>query len=244
MCDHHLLHIVKRTTLLMLFIIINTVARAQNGFDYHQFSIGAGIGSTTAYGNTETTVNKSAYNLNFNYNISPFFALTLEGQMGTLAGGNATDFSARIFSNDYKAAIFHADLQAGELIDYEHNDALNSLKNLYAGVGIGVLNNSISYIQTVVPAGTSNLTVYPYIKSSTNLLVPVRLGYEFKIFNSYQMPQYRLDFAYSFNTAFGKGLDGYTTLSTIKFYSYISVGVKIGLGSVTNYRKPIPYWGF
>jgi len=228
----------------LLFVIINTVVRAQNGFDYHQFSIGAGIGSTTAFGNTQTSVNKAAFNLNFNYNISPFFTLTLEGQMGKLAGGGASDFYARIFTNDYKAVIFHADLQAGELIDYEHDEVLNSLKNVYIGAGVGILSNDISYIQTVVPSGTSNLTTYPYIKSSTNILVPVRIGYEVKIFNDYDMPRYRLDFAFNFSTAFGKGLDGYTSLSSIKFYNYLSVTFKVGLGNITNYRKPIPYWGF
>lgn len=234
----------KRLILLLLFLIINTVVRAQNGFDYHQFSIGAGIGATTAFGNTETTVSKSAFNLNFNYNISPFFTLTLEGQMGTLAGGNVSDFSARRFVNDYTAVMLHANLQAGELIDYEHDEVLNSLKNVYVGAGLGILSNNISYIQTVVPVGTSYLTTYPYIKNSTNILVPVRVGYEFKIFNDYDMPRYRLDFAFNFNTAFGKGLDGYSSLSSIKFYNYLSIGLKIGLGNTTNYRKPIPYWGF
>lgn len=234
----------KTSILLLLFVIINTIACAQNGFDYHQFSIGAGAGSTIAFGNTETTVTKPAYNLNFNYHISPFFTLTLEGQTGTLAGGSAADFYARQFTNNYKAVVFHVDLQAGELLDYEHDDVLNALKNLYVGTGLGLLSNKITYIQTVVPVGTSYLTTYPYLPSSTNIIVPVRGGYEFKIFNNYDMPRYRLDVAYSFNTAFGKGLDGYTTLSSIKFYGYFSVGLKIGLGNTTNYRKPIPYWGF
>jgi len=161
-----------------------------------------------------------------------------------LAGGLLTDYDARRFSNSFTALIFHADLQAGELIDYDHSDFLNGIKNFYLGTGIGILNNDITYIQTIVPVGTSNLTTYPYLKTSTNVLVPLRFGYEFKIFNGYQEPRYRIEAGYSFNTAFGKGLDGYTSLSSVKFYSYLSIGFKIGFGDSYIYRKPIPYYGF
>jgi hypothetical protein len=235
---------VKRFTLVILLVFIQVIAHAQNGFNFQPFSIGVGTGVTTAYGNTATTVSKYAFNLNFNYTPSPFFSLSLEGQSGALAGGLVTDFYARRFSNTYTALLFHADLQAGEIINYEHSDFLNGIKNVYVGTGIGILNNNITYIQTIVPVGTSNLTTYPYLKNSTNVLVPLRLGYEFKIFDGYQNPRYRIDAGYSFNTAFGKGLDGYTTLSSIKFYSYLSIGVKIGFGDEYIYRKPIPYYGF
>ncbi len=233
----------KRFILLSALLITTVITKAQNGFDYQPFSAGGGMGITTAYGNTQTTVNKYAYNINFNYNVTPYYTYTIELQTGTLAGGQVTDFNARRFSNDYIALLAHADMQAGELIDYEHNALLNGLKNLYAGVGLGVLSNKITYIQTVIPVGQSNLTTYPYLPSSVNVLLPIRFGYDFKIFNGYERPQYRVDLAYNFNTAFGKGLDGYTTLSTIKFYGYLSLGVKISFGNVLTYRKPIPYYG-
>jgi len=246
LCDHHLLLIVKRTTLLMLFIIINAVALAQNGFDYHKFSLGSGAGATIAYGNTDTKVTKTALNFNINYNATPFLTYTLETQVGQLAGGSPYDYYQRQFTNTYFAVMTHVDLQLGELIDYEHNEVSNSLKNVYVGTGVGVMANVITYIQTTIPPGLSSngATDYPYSPASVNVVIPLRAGYEFKLYNNYDMPRYRLDFGYSFNTALGKGLDGYTSLSAIKFYSYLSVTFKIGLGGTTNYRKPIPYWGF
>lgn len=233
----------KRFTLLLILIVSNVKLLAQNGFEYHQFSIGTGIGTTTAFGNTGTKVSKYAYNANVNYNVSPFLEASLEVQTGTLAGGLPTDFYARSFENGYMAIIFHVDIQAGEIFDYSHSDVLNGLKNFYVGTGIGVLNNNITYIQTAVPPGTSNLTVYPYLPTSTNILVPLRTGYEFKIYNGYDQPQYRIDLGFSFYTALGKGLDGYTSLSSVKFYNYFNIGFKIGLGSTTTYRKPVPYYG-
>jgi hypothetical protein len=237
--------IVKRCILLLLFIVVNRLALAQNGFDYHQFSLGVGYGTTIASGNTDTKVDKTAFNLNLNYNATPYFTYTIESQIGTLAGGSPYDYYARAFTNHYFALIAHADLQLGELIDYEHNGALNGLKNVYIGTGVGVLANVITDIQLAIPPvlSSNGSDIYSFLPASINILVPLRLGYELKIFNNYDMPRYRLDLGYAFNTAFGKGLDGYTTLSSIKFYNYYSVTFKIGLGGVTNYRKPIPYYG-
>ncbi|OCX51114.1 hypothetical protein BEL04_20600 [Mucilaginibacter sp. PPCGB 2223] len=236
----------KRFILLLLFIATNATAIAQNGFDYHQFSIGAGLGSTIAYGNTDTKVTKAAFNFNVNYNATPFFTYTLETQFGQLAGGSPYDYYQRQFTNTYFAMMAHADLQLGELIDYEYNDVSNALKNIYVGTGVGFMTNSITYIQLTIPPGLSGngSNVYPFLPSSVNVVVPLRLGYEFKLYNYYDMPRYRVDFGYSFNTAFGKGLDGYTSLSSIKFYNYLSVTFKVGLGTVTNYRKPVPYYGY
>jgi len=237
---------VKRFTLLVLFIVANATARAQNGFDYHQFSIGTGFGATVAYGNTDTKVIKSAMNFNINYNATPFLTYTLETQIGQLAGGSPYDYYQRQFTNTYFAMTAHADLQLGEVIDYEHDEISNGLKNIYVGTGIGFMANAITYIQTTIPLGLAGngSSIYPFLPASVNVIVPLRTGYEFKLFNGYDQPRYRLDLGYSFNTAFGRGLDGYTTLSVIKFYSYFSATIKIGLGSTTIYRKPIPYYGF
>ncbi|WP_448702123.1 hypothetical protein ACFGVR_07475 [Mucilaginibacter sp. AW1-3] len=237
----------KRFILLILSVIINTAALAQNGFDYHQFGIGTGFGSTVAYGNTNTKVPKAAINFNINYNATPFLTYTLETQFGQLAGGSQYDYYQRQFTNTYFAMLAHADLQLGELIDYEHNEVSNGLKNIYLGTGLGFMINTITYLQTTIPpglSGNSGSNIYPFLPTSVNVVIPLRTGYEFKIYNNYDMPRYRLDLGYSFNTALGKGLDGYTTLSSIKFYSYFSLTFKVGLGGVTNYRKPVPYWGF
>lgn len=236
----------KRFTLLLLLIVINATARAQNGSEYHQFSIGTGLGATVAYGNTDTKVVKAAYNFNINYNATPFVTYTFETQFGQLAGGSPYDYYQRQFTNTYLAMMAHADVQLGELINYEYDEVSNAAKNIYVGTGIGFMANAITYIQTTIPPNLvgNGIKVYPFLPASVNVVVPLRTGYEFKLFNDYDMPRYRLDLGFSFNTVFGRGLDGYATLSSIKFYSYFSATFKIGLGTTTIYRKPVPYYGY
>ncbi len=228
----------KKYSLILIFVITCLAANAQSCFDYHQFSIGAGYG-ITKYGAGQASSGSMAFNLNANYYITPFSTLTLETQIGKLIGGGTLANGAiRQFSNNYYTAIVHADLQAGELIDYARNSFLNGLKNAYIGTGLGLLLNN-STVKSINDTAYNSYTV-----NSKNLLIPIRVGYDFKIFNGYNEPQFRLDIAYSFNTAFGKGIDGaYNpySRSSIKFYNYFSLGLKFGLGSVKRYRKAIDF---
>jgi hypothetical protein len=231
----------KSFNLILILIISSMAARAQVG-SYQPFSIGAGYGVTIAFAGEQTLTSSNALDLNLNYNISPFATLSLEGQFGQLSSGDSVhDSFAKQFLNSYNAIILHADLQGGELFDYSHSEFLNGLKNLYLGVGMGFLSNKITSIQLINPANKQ--VPLNYAATSSNFLVPVRVGYEFKIFNHYDEPQVRFDITYSFNTAFGQGLDGYIYPhgAAIKFYNYISAGFKYSFGGVHLYRKDISY---
>jgi hypothetical protein len=209
--------------------------------------VGVGYGVTSAMAGEKTVTASNALNVNFNYHFTPFASVTLEGQFGKLTGGDATrDAYAKQFINNYKAVMLHADLQAGELIDYSQSPALNALKNFYLGIGAGVLMNTIDSIQTVDPDPTATRSLL-YAIESANFVVPLRVGYEFKVFNRYNEPQFRVDIAYTFNTVFGQGLDGYInpySKASLKFYNYVSLGVKYSFGSTRSYRKDVGYATF
>lgn len=219
-------------------------ARAQTGY-YQPFSFGAGYGVTIAVAGEQTLTSANATELNFTYNFTPFVSASVAGQFGQLASGDLTkDTYGKQFINDYKAVYLHLDLQAGEFIDYEHSQFNNVLKNLHLGIGLGIMANDVTSINLFNPADSSTLT---YTKNSMDFVIPLRVGYEFKIFNRYDEPKLKLDINYSFNTAFGPGLDGYTSIyshSSINFYNYFSVGLKYSFGTIRSYRKQIYYSGF
>lgn len=231
----------KILKLLLLLLICTVAVYAQDGY-YQPFSASAGYGVTVANAGEQTLTSSNAANLNLSYYFTPFVSVSFEGQFGKLTGGDAMhDAFAKQFVNSYSAFMVHFDVQAGEFIDYSQSPFLNGLKNIYAGIGAGTLQNKITNIQTINPdaAATSPLT---YLATSSNIVVPLRLGYEIKIFNKYDEPQFRFDIGYSLNTAFGKGLDGYTSIYTkasINYYSYIFAGLKYSFGPVHTYRKPV-----
>jgi hypothetical protein len=220
------------------------VASAQNSY-FRPFSFGVGYGVTVASAGEETLTSANAAEVNFSYHFTPFVSLSLTGQFGQLTGGDlTTDTYGKQFINDYTAVFVHFDLQAGEFIDYERSPFLNGLKNVHVGTGLGYLANNITSINLLNPVDGSALT---YIKDSPNFVIPLRVGYEFKIFNRYDEPQLRLDLNYSFNTAFGTGLDGYTSIYShtfVNFYNYFSVGLKYSFGPARAYRKQIYYSNF
>lgn len=232
--------------LILLLLVSSSTANAQTGY-YQPFSVGVGYGATIAFAGEQTLTSSNSTEFNLNYQFTPFVAVSIEGQYGNLSGGNATeDTFGKQFLNNYTAVILHADLQLGELMDYSHSRFLNGLKNIYGGIGVGMLSNKIASINTVNPATPG--TPLTYIAKSSNILIPLRVGYEFKIFSRYDEPQFRFDINYSLNTAFGNGLDGYTNKFSkaypIKFYNYLSVGVKYSFGPVRPYRKLIYYTDF
>jgi hypothetical protein len=231
--------------LTLLLLIACLAAKAQSSF-YQPFSIGTGFAVTQAAVVEKTLTTANAVESTFGYYFTPFTSATLEMQIGQLTGGDAVkDASGKQFINTYVAAITHADVQLGEFIDYEHSSFLNGLKNIHLGTGIGVLLNNITAIATANPTDSAN--PYTYKPNSINLLIPARIGYEFKIYNRFDEPGFRVDLNYSLNTAFGDRLDGYSSVfskSKIAFYNYVSVGLKFCFGPHKQYRKQVFYSSF
>jgi hypothetical protein len=215
------------------------VSKAQLGFNYAQYDIGFGGAINQVYGDAETIKKTPSVHFNFNYNQTPYVNYILEAEAGRLEGGNEyKDMSGRQFSNSFTAGIFRAQVQAGELIDYSQSAFANAFKNFYLSSGIGFVVNSVStnrYSYRLADFYT------PGLDHSTELFIPARIGYEFKIFNDLGEPSVKIDLAYQYNSVLGDNLDGFDTGHSKDFYSEIVLGVKFAIGGVTSYRKQIPY---
>lgn len=189
-------------------------------------------------------ISKEAIFGTLNYNYSPYITITGELQAGKLAGGNPnTDKDTRAFVNNYKAISLYGDIQAGEFIDYQYRKLLNILKNVYIGTGVGIMHNAMAFVQR---ASLNNPGyVFPGEDSSTEIMIPLRIGYEWKFFNRYQEPSVRLNVGYQVSLVYGEGLDGYNDPPSkfrndhVDRYSLVSVGVKYNFGRPVSYKKPI-----
>jgi hypothetical protein len=250
----------KKLVLLFVFVFSVTLAEAQLGYNYKEFGIGLDVHYERGYTNITRQDNHIGANINFIYNYSPYIPVTAELQFGTLSGGGLTpkyDPFGREYTNHYEAFLLHADFQLGEVIDYSESDILNIIKNFYFGTGVGIVFNSnvvqrtnLYYGEDVpgygkVPNYGPASYVFPGSDSRINLTIPMRFGYEFKLYNDYEEPYMAIDLGYTHNLVFGEGLDGYDDPPS-KFknnatdqYRQLVIGIKFFFGNITSYNKLI-----
>ena len=130
----------------------------------------------------------------------------------------------------------------GAGIDYGDDWFLNIVKGFYAGAGFGFISNTNSVQRTSIYQPSY---VFPGHNNSLDLMVPIRVGYEFKIFNDYNEPEFAIDLGYIHTFAFGEGLDGYDDPSSkfknnaIDQYRQIAISFKYFFGNVVSFNKLI-----
>jgi hypothetical protein len=245
----------KKLILFILFAFSAIIVNAQQGYNYKQFAIGLDLSYERGYTNINRQDNNRSENINFIYNYSPYIPITAELQFGQLSGGGLTvdkDRYGRQYTNNYEAFLIHGDFQFGEVIDYSEKEVLNILKNFYFGSGVGIVFNNNTVQRTNIYYGENGLPnygtkdyIFPGKDNSINITIPLRFGYEFKIYNEYEEPYMAIDIGYVHNLVFGEGLDGYDDPSN-KFknnatnqYRQIVIGVKFSFGTVTSFNKLI-----
>lgn len=221
------------TILTAAGMMAGSVAVAQNGYGYNQLDAGFGVTlnkPTTGIGNPGFKDNSAL--LNFTFNQTPFINHVVEAQYGRLSGSD--HITAQSFRNDYKSVSYRAQLQLGEVVDYSQNAVLNSIKNLYVGAGFGMvfndLNHSFNGRDAIQTRG-----------KTSEMFVPMRVGYEFKFYNAWNVPTMKFDVGYQYNLVMGNDLDGYSTAYRNDRYSQLTMTFKIGLGMQSFYRKSIAY---
>jgi hypothetical protein len=228
----------KQLILTLGICFIALFAKAQLGYNYAQYDAGLGVALNYAYTDAETRKATPAVHLNFTYNHTPFLNYIAEVQFGRLAGGDSVNtLSGRQFKNNYSAATFRAQVQAGELIDYSNSFFFNALKNIYLSAGVGVIYNNMDVINRTslyIPDYTSNGR-----NTSSEFFIPLKAGYEFKLFNSYDEPTVKIDLGYQYNYILGDQLDGIEAGKRKDMYMQFVIGFKFAIGGFTSYRKAI-----
>jgi hypothetical protein len=233
-------YFIKKGLLLLIVCLAAGTAKAQIGYNYAQYDLGIGGAVNKVYGDAQTVTSSYSAHFNFNYNVSPYINYVVELQTGELKGGDSLHTSTgRQFLNKFTSVIMRGQFQAGEVIDYSQSKFANAFKNLYLSTGIGFVVNHItqinrnSILQPGFYTGGDN--------NSNELLIPARIGYEFKVFNSYDQPSFKIDLGYQYNFILGDGLDGYTIGNQKDAYSQITIGIKFAIGGISSYKKQISF---
>lgn len=231
--------LITKATLLTLIICFSVlVSKAQVGAEFAQFDVGASAGINQFYGDVSTKKSTQGYSFNIDFNQTPFVNYILEGQFGKLSGGSVSDQLGRQFSTDYQYYAFRLQLQLGEVIDYSENDFANSMKNLYVGAGVGIIYGKVTSINRFSKSGFYT----PGEDKSNQTFLPIRVGYEFKIFNQYLQPNIKIDIGYQYNYIFGDEIDGFKSGHLNDSFSQFNIGVKFSIGVIGSYRKEINYF--
>jgi len=247
-------------------------AKAQIGYNYPQWGLGTGIAYGEANTGVLHQSWHNAYNFNLTYNVTPYVNVAVDYSFGKLSGGyfeyypgaaaaldptNAKydsllldipvqykklDPYLRNYTNNYQMLSLHADMQLGEILDYGDGGIIKNIaKGVYIGTGLGLVfnsisdnNNRLSPDSTYYIGGSDN---------SQNVVIPLRIGYKYQIYNNYDMPTIELEVGYQHNWVLGYGLDGYAdpVVITKKFEQSqnIHFGIKFFFGNITSYRKPL-----
>lgn len=232
---------ILKLSIIILFCSVSFLAKAQVGFDYAQYDVGfaAGIDQASS-SDVQTLKTTPSINLNFTYNQSPYLNYVFNVEVGRLKGGSPNTTTQRQFENHFSAYTFRVQVQAGELIDYSQSAIANAFKNLYLSSGLGYINNNVVF-RTDDVLLLDEGKVLPYEPKTNEIFIPIRLGYEFKFFNSYNQPAVKIDLGYQYNFIMGDQLDAYVAGAHNDAYSQITLGFKFAIGGVTSYRKQIHY---
>jgi hypothetical protein len=233
-------HLSKLLFIVCLVCLGTFTAKAQLGYEYSEYDLGIAGGLSTVSGDAETKPSVRTLHVNFNYNPSPFINYVLEAQTGDLKGGDAaTTPTGRQFTNNYVAVFLRGQVQAGQIMDYSRSRIKNALKNLYVSTGVGYIVNKMTYINR-----ESILTPVVYtdgLDNSNGIIIPARIGYEFKIFNSYNQPTVKIDLGYQMNFALDDNLDGFSANNNTDSFSQITLGLKFAIGGINSFKKQIRY---
>ncbi|MFD0794331.1 hypothetical protein ACFQZX_11945 [Mucilaginibacter litoreus] len=229
----------KKIFFTLIFSVAAIVSKAQIGFDYAQYDLGLGGAYNKLYGDAESTKGTVSAHASFIYNETPYVNYVFEVQAGSLEGGNRLAASGRYFKNNFTALVFRGQLQAGEIIDYSGSTLMNAVKNLYLSTGVGYILNNIKDENINRVSNTTPQYVTGGLNKSNELYIPARIGYEFKFYNQYNQPSFKVDVGYQVNFDLTDNMDGFTAGARNDTWVQFSIGVKFALGGVTSYRKSV-----
>ena len=204
--------------IFLFYFFFGCVNASAQQFNFKRYGIGLSTGVTHAFTDVPEMKIAPSIVLTADYFITPFVSTYLDLQFGNIKGGSKeVDFAnlpnkhGREFSNSYLSATLNTRLALGQLVYYEDNRIVNAIKGLYLGLGVGLIQNNVKNVR-VQPLVQPNQTVgyvFPGVNNSTNVTVPLNVGINFEIKDSWSETRYILGVNYQSNLTFGEGLDGY-----------------------------------
>jgi hypothetical protein len=243
--------ILRKLILVFILIAATLSLKAQDSYNYNIYGIGIYANSLRPYDDLKIANYTYSVTVAGYYNLSPYVPLGAEIQVGSISGGSiVNDFNKRQYNNHYKALVFHGDIALGQIVDYSYSLFWSIAKDFYVGSGAGFIYNDMAFIQrtnlnpTGYPVGGYT---FPGSNASLNFMVPIRIGYEYKIYNDFGEPYMGINVGYIHNFTFGEGLDGYTDPpdrfrnNSPDQYRQIFIGIKFNFGPITAYTKQINY---
>jgi len=215
----------KKLSLIFLLWVYSH-AQGQAIRPFKLVDIGTGVSLNTFSGDAETYTRTRSYSFNVNYNPDPFLNLISELQVGKLAGGSAEEtLTGREFQNSFKALNLRAQWQLGLLMAADRDPLKRFLQNVYAGAGIGVIASNIKQINRESKMLPGYVTYG--VNNSTDLYLPLRVGYDWKVKNSLRETLFKIDFGYQYNVGLGDNMDGFTAGRLKDNFSQFFAGVKV-----------------
>ncbi len=208
-------------------------------FPYGKWTVGAGAGFSEIYGNLSNTNSEPVLRVSVDRNVNMWVSYGLEVQRGALsdyAVKNTWTNGLSVY-NQITTVALNGKVSLGEFFKYPRNFFQKELFGLYAGIGIGYMNNNVSNI-TLKFKHQDRYTINDYDKSNinpktSNFYMPYNLG-----FNLHLTRRIMFNINYQFCYAFSDYLDGYNfkaPVATNKYndmFSILSFGANVYLGKV------------
>jgi hypothetical protein len=159
----------------------------EEGFNAHSFSLGVGLGTTKLYGDLPRSNPQPAYMGYFEKNLSPFISYGWTLTVGDLSCRDP--YTGMRSFNHFTSVEQHINFELGTLFsfvdrEYHENTVLRILGGVYAGAGIGIINNDVKRIAFVNEnswQGTVKTNSPIVLTNSTALYIPLNVGLNFHV---------------------------------------------------------------
>jgi hypothetical protein len=210
----------KKLITSIILIIISGQLIAQSSVP--QIALGAGGGLAQVFAGTQSKKTTLSFYGDASYYPVSGFDVNIEEQSGLLSGISLNKKDGKSFNNNYSASLINIELQARAGIGPDITGFLDFVRNVYAGIGYGIINSNI------INVNVTRLNTYAHIRNRLPM-VPLKLGYELNIVkNSFDEPLLKLDGCLNFNYVKGKGIDGYydELAAPYSFYTCGSLGLR------------------
>jgi len=238
----------KIAIIFIVFMTISLISYGQVRFEpfesYTVYSIGAGAGYATIYGPLEKSYQQPAFLLHVARHYSSSLVFDLELQSGSLKSTEPANKWTTGLSetSNFTALNVTGRIALKQLIKNPHNTFFMILSNLYAGTGLGIVNNNIVNITNKFKTTDTKTINSDIILNGVSAMLPVNLGINFSLRKLPGLKRAQLNINYQQNYTSNDNVSGYsfpkatTEHKHNTVYSVLSAGISIYLGHINEYN--------